>query len=734
MFINKTNIKLLAVALLTALAASSCLNLDETKEGGYGYLTISGLDLNVQVESLVPTKAEPVTLKSLGIDAAPVLSEIVFTLERHNNDSGTKSSETEAVQPNVELPLEAGSYTLYVNYNGNYGADGFGEALFKEEMSYPVTITPGERTQLEISLPLINSLIAVSVTDELKKDFTPSKISISYDKQTVTVKENVYYFVPAASEVTVTVTGTTAGVSTLLEHTFTTPAAAKYADVKFGKSTTDLPSITLGDVSGGAFEGGLYFSPAVLNNISSDHTVVYKYQLKGASDWNTAEVSDVNGYKYLNGLTDGETYLIKACVGNIESDPVEFSPVSLESCVTVAAVSGYPQHYTENNELAGTKMQASVTVNLPSVVAQLAVLSVESGAFKKDTDAIGTFNVIEENKTLTNATAKSFEISNSATWPYFPKGEGYVLDAKVKCVLPNRTVTSEPVSSSENITSPAPSNLFTVTASANTTYSYYTDPSKGAGEANKKTAENVFDITSSVSISENILSKDVYEDILPSVTYSVGGKSTTGTYGRSKTHSMAQTEISGLAWGTHSLTAEVTFDGASATSAGHPCVITGLPYSVSFYDITSTPAKWTVSGDISWTGYGWNSGDSAKYLRLCGASKYEDRGKALSPAFTIPSESGINIKTTVDCMHYASSGDAHYIYINANTSACPELTTNRTSINDSVNFNNFDNVNDVVNDITLTKSTPCISVTHDVPRQGVRTEFIGIKSFKAEYR
>ena len=103
MFINKTNIKLLAAVLLTALAAPSCMNLDETQEGGYGYLTISGLDLDVQVEQLVPTKAEPVTLNSLGIDAAPVEANAVFTL--------VKDGESQTVQPNSELKLQAGTYT-----------------------------------------------------------------------------------------------------------------------------------------------------------------------------------------------------------------------------------------------------------------------------------------------------------------------------------------------------------------------------------------------------------------------------------------------------------------------------------------------------------------------------------------------------------------------------------------------------------------------------------------------
>lgn len=597
MFINKTNIKLLAAALLTALAAPSCMNLDETREGGYGYLTISGLDLDVQVEQLVPTKAESVTLKSLGIDAAPVLSEILFTLERHNSNPGTKSSEVDTVQPNVELPLEAGTYTLRVKYNGNNEADGFGEALFQEERSYPVTITPGVRTQLEVSLPLINSLIAVSVKDDLKKDFIPTSISINYDNQTVQVEENVYHFVPAASSVTVTVTGTTAGVLTPLVHTFTTPAAAKYADVKFGKSTTDLPSITLGVVSGGAFEGGLYFSPAVLNNISSDHTVVYKYQLKGASDWNTAEVSDVNGYKYLNGLTDGETYLIKACVGNIESEPVEFSPVSLESCVTVAAVSGYPQHYTENNELAGTKMQASVTVNLPSIVAKMATLSVENGNFNKGSNQLGTFNLT--NNTLTNNTAKSIEISNSTDWPYFPKGDGYVLDATIKCDLPNnRTVTSNPVASTA-ITSPAPS--FNVTVSAETSYSRYLNYKDGVSGYSLDLAntagsgDDIMNISAKVGISNGILNNSNYTNLYSVTSFKVDATALTNT--SSAVGTLTAANLDGQSWAKHIVSASFKFDGVEK-SGSKDCHVTGLPYDFSKNKMKD---KWSLNGGTaSW--------------------------------------------------------------------------------------------------------------------------------------
>lgn len=625
MFINKTNIKFLAAALLTALAAPSCLNLDETQEGGYGYLTISDLDLDVQVEQLVPTKAESVTLNSLGIDAAPVEANAVFTL--------VKDGESQTVQPNTELKLQAGTYTINITYD-NKGADGFGEALFGNA-SYPVTITAGQNTPLEYSLPLANSLVAVSVSDELKNDFTPGSISIAYGQSTsATITEKEYFFVPAASSVTVTVTGTTAGVSNPLEHTFTTPSAAKYADVKFGKSTTDIPSITLGDVSGGAFEGGLYFSPAVLDKISSDHTVVYEYRLKGASDWTTAQVSDVNGYKYLSGLADGETYLIKACVGNIESNHVEFSPVSLENCVTVAAASGYPQHYTENNELAGTKMQASVTVNLPSIVAEMATLSVENGNFNKGSNQLGTFNLT--NNTLTNNTAKSIEISNSTDWPYFPKGDDYVLNATVKCVLPNnRTVTSDPVASTA-ITSPAPS--FNVTVSAETSYSRYLNYKDGVSGYSLDLAntagsgDDIMNISAKVGISNGILNNSNYTELYSVTSFKVDETALTNT--SSAVGTLTAANLDGQSWAKHIVSASFKFDGIEKSGL-KDCHVTGLPY------IASPP---TNGGDYKWESNSeellntveWNDDG----VRLEGISK---KAMIISPSFHVPG----NINTTL---------------------------------------------------------------------------------------
>lgn len=66
MFINKS-IKLLALILITAIAAPSCLNLDETQGEGVGYLDLSGLAADVEVYELVPTKSGSTSLSALGV-------------------------------------------------------------------------------------------------------------------------------------------------------------------------------------------------------------------------------------------------------------------------------------------------------------------------------------------------------------------------------------------------------------------------------------------------------------------------------------------------------------------------------------------------------------------------------------------------------------------------------------------------------------------------------------------
>jgi hypothetical protein len=112
---------------------------------------------------------------------------------------------------------------------------------------------------------------------------------------------------------------------------------------------------------------------------------------------------------------------------------------------------------------------------------------------------------------------------------------------------------------------------------------------------------------------------------------------------------------------------------------------------------------------------------------------YNDRGRALSPAFYLPAS--INATVTTDCYYYRSSGSKQNVYVNANSSACPELKTNATPIDGGVIFNNFNSEDDLVNYVTLTSDRPHISITHSVPliAWGAGTGFIGVKSVKVTY-
>ena len=195
MFINKTNIKLLAAALLTALAAPSCMNLDETREGGYGYLTISGLDLDVQVEQLVPTKA--VELPTI---ETPDLTQVVYKVTDKNGD--TYQSNTATWTNPLSIPIGNYKIEAWIGSNGFDGPYFYGS---KEDQ------LRGESKEDGVTLSVANTLVAVSVSDELKGHFSPNtgncvKVSLNNTTYRETTLDK-YLFVPAGENLTITVAG-----------------------------------------------------------------------------------------------------------------------------------------------------------------------------------------------------------------------------------------------------------------------------------------------------------------------------------------------------------------------------------------------------------------------------------------------------------------------------------------------------------------------------------------------
>lgn len=202
-----------------------------------------------------------------------------------------------------------------------------------------------------------------------------------------------------------------------------------------------------------------------------------------------------------------------------------------------------------------------------------------------DLDAIASWQVDVKygEQTIRTYTGASLDTMTCAAndWPYIPKDCS--LSASV--TLKAGDVISDLKGDFTSL--PAPDFGITVT-DAQTSYSVYKNA--GAATANTKDGSSIFDITSSVSISQEILNK--YPELLSNVTYSedLNSATTSAKLG-------ASASLSNLSWARHQLTASVTFDNTTkTTSKPYACDVTGLPYK-------AVPPKSESSDPI----YGWTT-------------------------------------------------------------------------------------------------------------------------------
>ena len=151
MFINTKNIAAKALTLISAaaLTLSSCVQLGEEQDGAYGYLTITGFDVNVQVEQLVPTKGA-----NLPNISKPNESDIVYKVT-DKNGKVYQSNDNSWVSP---LRIPVGSYTLEAWSGSN---DEFGDPYFYGKTEN-ASINIGNNTG-NVTLYVANSLVAVIV-------------------------------------------------------------------------------------------------------------------------------------------------------------------------------------------------------------------------------------------------------------------------------------------------------------------------------------------------------------------------------------------------------------------------------------------------------------------------------------------------------------------------------------------------------------------------------------------
>lgn len=321
--------------------------------------------------------------------------------------------------------------------------------------------------------------------------------------------------------------------------------------------------------------------------------------------------------------------------------------------------------------------------------------------------------------TLNNpSSSELMDISFDAT--YIPQGA-----YKVECTyILNGTKTSLTL----DVAVPAPD--FDVTVSAYTSYDKYLEGDIRA--ANECEPMKVYDVRFAVGISEDVIQQCGIESCAPEISDSGSPRAISGDFHSRSRVCFSCPEVVVDKWGTYQIGGRLTFDGITKNVSLKNVHITGLPYSVSFYGINSAPAGWTIGGSLSWTGYGWNSGDVAAYLRLRGDRNYDKRGYAMSPKFETPSS--LNVQTELDCFYYSSTvGQTSTIYVNANTASHPATSSNATNIKTRAVFEDFDAIGNVVNNMTLTSSKPYITLTHDVGSNAFATQFFGIRSLKVLY-
>lgn len=616
---NITFKKLVSAFALSAMALAglfvSCAQIEENNAGKTAYLDFSAISVDYTVENLTPTKA------SVPDSDLPEAGD--FTI-RISGQGGEPIVYEPGTLPS-EVVLAPGEYTV----EAVYGENTFGEPYFYK--SVQVSLLPEDKKTVPLTdITLENAMLAVTLPDDFGTHLTVSSIVVSDSKGgSMNIETGRYVYVPSGSEVYVTFNGTnSAGQNKSIKVTLGTlkPQCA-YNIV----CNLDLPTLSFADQRDGAWAGRLYLTSLANSDKTMDMSAV-KYMLSsdGGASWAETVPEQKDGYWLISGLDENKTYSIKAVLGELVSNSWTFEPSESSSLALSLA------HTKDSSgNLDGTKATVSGDVPYPS---RLAGLISSKGSYGAElTDAGG--NVV---RTLS---AKAGEMAVANNWPYLPQGT-YTLKSYYKIGEEKVYLTANPYA-----VSPAP--VFTVKANAETSYSRYL-----AGSSNKNdsgTGDKVMNISASVSISDVVLGNGNYS----------GKKTVSLTYdGISMLTSDALTsrsvvpttlvatgtqDLTGQAWGTHTLSASVTFDGVTSGNSLQ-CHVTGIPYSYDFVDGSLDQYRsdgWSTNGTLSVTNQSLAGRDKTLVLTDTKLSGSEKSGFVVSPKFFIPEHSTIYVQPSI---------------------------------------------------------------------------------------
>ncbi|MBE6216034.1 MAG: DUF4493 domain-containing protein [Bacteroidales bacterium] len=614
---NYNNILKVASTLSLAVLFS-CAEIEDPQSEAVGYLAAPALEVDITVQDIAQTKT------SAPIVDGPSESDIRFVVK--DKDGNVKYDGVGLWTEAIVLPV--GAYTV----DASYGSNGFGAAYFTGTAAGTIEPLDNEIPALKVSLA--NSLICIELDSDFAQHFFvgSSKVLLNTDSATAEVEYGQWHYIPSGADLEVTMAGTTAGELVSLTHKLSSPSPKVAYNLVCKKSSTSWPSITWPSTSlaDGAFEGALYFTPAVVSNMSDANAASLTYQVKGGSyaDWTDVSTSDINSYKFISGLSNDVKYSLRACVGNIVSEELPFTPVTFQSCFSVGSVTAAHNNADDMNvELSSTTMTANeMKVNLPATVDEMASVTATGSFSSSNNAATGSFESVE-----LSSTAKNVSFTNAAGWPYLPQGD-YSATVTAICSLNGSTYTA---SSTQTATVPAP--VLDLTLSSYTSYDKYaatnniTKDLNGTTGANNCDPSTLYNAGGKWNVSSSLMSNGNYaKELIVKIDNDESRKfKVTNEYEDNKYYE----SISGLTWASHNLTVSFTFDGVTVNkSQTHH--ITGLPYT-----LTHPAQDWAIveNGAITYTYFG----DS--YIFLTSDSS---TGSVKTPDFYILGETNISVSTT----------------------------------------------------------------------------------------
>ncbi len=562
-FKSNRNIRvLLALLLAPVMAFTSCLEVIDDGSEAVGYLAPVSVAFDLSVDELTATKALPLpTIES------PNEADILFVVKDQNGN--VVHSDYGRWEGTLVIPV--GNYTV----EASYGANAFGSPYFYGSVSGKVG--PYENQTLpDINLKVGNSLVAVTIKDELDQHFTCETVTFKSGTTTFSGSLGEYCFVPSGRDLSVVLGGKNSmNKPSTFSYQLAKPLARSAYEVICEKASTNWPSISFTSDKIVAWANRIYVtSPADFSGaISSDNkeTVVYEAIPSSSSDWSLAKTSvKDNGIPVIKRLDTGTEYKVRARAGVLVSPEVKVTP-NFSGLATSA------EHTSTSGLLDGTDVTVSFAHASSAVKASIKSwtlnLCKSDGTVLRSGLSIGT-------------TSDGSQITSSTGWPYLPEQSGETYKITASATMSDGEIIPTEISFDVPDTPD-----FSISMKSYTSYDKYAGTNgiaKNLNEANNSCdPSTIYDVGASWGISLNLMKNTNY----PKTLLVTDNSTEIRKYEVESFDANSFYEpVSGCQWQAHELKVSVTFAGktCSTTRTHH---VTGLPYNINF---ATSASGWTL--------------------------------------------------------------------------------------------------------------------------------------------